>query len=558
MFFRLKATGPYQYLQIAESLRVDGKVRQRILATLGRLDVLQESGQLDSLLRSGFRFSNKLAVLDAHADGRTQPAQVLSIGPDLVFGRLWVECGIQAVLREALVGRHFEFDVERAIYLTVLHRLVQPGSDRAAETWRQNYRIPGTENLALHHLYRAMAWLGEELDEGSELKDVSRCTKDLLEEALFHRDEDLFSGIDLVFFDTTSIYFEGAGGQSLGRHGFSKDHRPDLRQMVVGAALDVKGRPICSLLWPGNITDSKAVLPLIHRLQKRFRVRRVSLVADRGMISHELIEALEGESIQCGYILGVRMRSTAEVHQKVLTDTAPWAELVAERERSTDPSPLKVKEVRVDGRRYVVCLNEEQRRKDAADREAIVKSLRERLGNGGADKELIGNSGYRKFVKVRGEAHYEIDEAKIESEAKYDGIWVLRTNLDLENELVARTYKHLWTVEDTFRTMKTVLSTRPIYHKNDDTIRGHVFCSFLALRLRHELEQRLEGLGKPWEWGEVIRGIDKLQEVTLGFENRTYAMRSELTGQIGLAIKAARVALPPTLREVPPEPPLKV
>ena len=134
MFFRLKATGPYQYLQIAESLRVDGKVRQRILATLGRLDLLQESGQLDSLLRSGLRFSNKLAVLDAHADGRTQPAQVLSIGPDLVFGRLWVECGIQAVLREALVGRHFEFDVERAIYLTVLHRLVQPGSDRAAET----------------------------------------------------------------------------------------------------------------------------------------------------------------------------------------------------------------------------------------------------------------------------------------------------------------------------------------------------------------------------------------------------------------------------------------
>ena len=194
----------------------------------------------------------------SHADGRTQPAHVHSIGPDLIFGRLWVESGIQAVLREALVGRQFEFDVERAIYLTVLHRLIQPGSDRAAETWRQNYRIPGTETLALHHLYRAMAWLGEELDEGSELKDVSRCTKDLIEENLFNRDLDLFGGIDLVFFDTTSIYFEGAGGQSLGRHGFSKDHRPDLRQMVVGAALDVRGRPICSLLWPGNVKIGRA------------------------------------------------------------------------------------------------------------------------------------------------------------------------------------------------------------------------------------------------------------------------------------------------------------
>lgn len=551
MFFRVKSSGSYQYLQIAESRREGTKVRQRILTTLGRLDLLKESGQLDSLLRSGLRFSDRLAVLDAHESGQIKPARLTRIGPDLVFGRLWVESGIQSTLRRLLSDRHFEFDVERAVYLTVLHRLFNPGSDRAAESWRENYRIPGSESLDLHHLYRAMAWLGESTGESSELPTAQRRIKDQIEEQLFDRNRDLFSEIDLVFFDTTSIYFEGEGGATLGQRGFSKDHRPDLKQMIVGLAVDIHGWPICSLMWPGNTTDAKSVIPLVQRFQNRFRVKRVSVVADRGMISKELIAALESESLGCQYILGVRMRSTGEVEEKVLRDQSPWLEVQPERERAKDPSPLKVKEVRVEGRRYVVCLNEEQRRKDAADRAAIVAALREQLARGG-EKSLIGNKGYRKFVKSAAPEAFVVDEAKIEADAIYDGHWVLRTNMDLEPELVAVSYKHLWTVEDLFRTMKTALATRPIYHKRDETILGHVFCSFLALRLRRELETRLTKLGKGWEWGEILRGLDNLTEVTLSFRQKEYALRAELTGQAGLALRAAGVALPQTLREIPP------
>jgi hypothetical protein len=551
MFFRVKSSGSYQYLQIAESRREGTKVRQRILTTLGRLDLLKESGQLDSLLRSGLRFSDRLAVLDAHESGQIKPARLTRIGPDLVFGRLWVESGIQSTLRRLLSDRHFEFDVERAVYLTVLHRLFNPGSDRAAESWRENYRIPGSESLDLHHLYRAMAWLGESTGESSELPTAQRRIKDQIEEQLFDRNRDLFSEIDLVFFDTTSIYFEGEGGATLGQRGFSKDHRPDLKQMIVGLAVDIHGWPICSLMWPGNTTDAKSVIPLVQRFQNRFRVKRVSVVADRGMISKELIAALESETLGCQYILGVRMRSTGEVEEKVLRDQSPWLEVQPERERAKDPSPLKVKEVRVEGRRYVVCLNEEQRRKDAADRAAIVAALREQLARGG-EKSLIGNKGYRKFVKSAAPEAFVVDEAKIEADAIYDGHWVLRTNMDLEPELVAVSYKHLWTVEDLFRTMKTALATRPIYHKRDETILGHVFCSFLALRLRRELETRLTKLSKGWEWGEILRGLDNLTEVTLSFRQKEYALRAELTGQAGLALRAAGVALPQTLREIPP------
>ncbi len=551
MYFRVKRTGAYAYLQIVESFRERGQVHQRVLSTVGRLDVLQASGQLDALMRSGLRFCEKLAVIDAHAAGQTEPVQVQRVGPDLVFGRLWETLQLGKIIQRALQGRRYEFDVERAIYLTVIHRLFAPGSDRAAERWREAYRLPGTETLDLHHLYRAMAFLGEPLKEqpAAPVLKTPRCTKDGIEEELFEQRRDLFSAIDLVFFDTTSIYFEGQGGEEIGQYGKSKDHRPDLKQMVVGLALDVHGWPLCCELWPGNTADVTTLLPVVNRLRQRFRVRRASIVADRGMISASTIAALESEEMDCDYILGARMRSVKEVSERVLADRGHYQEISPERKTSKDPSPLKVKEVIIEGRRYLVCLNEEQRRKDAADRQAIVEHLREQLKRG--DKDLIGNKGYRKYLRVTKGEHFTIDEEKIKEEARYDGKWVLQTNLADEPKLIALAYKELWMVEDMFRTMKSILETRPIYHKRDETIRGHVFCSFLALLLRRALEQRLEQKGEDWEWAQIVRGLDNLQEVEALFQGKRFVMRSQVLGQAHKAFMAAGVALPPTLREKP-------
>ena len=549
MYFRVKRTGSYAYLQIVESFRAKGQVHQRVLSTVGRLDVLQSTGQLEALMRSGLRFCEKLAVIDAHAAGQTQPVQVQRVGPDLVFSRLWEALQLGTILKRTLESRRFEFDVERAVYLTVIHRLFASGSDRAAERWRQAYRLPGTEELDLHHLYRAMAFLGEPLDDdpGVRVLKTPRCTKDKIEEELFDQRRDLFSTIDLVFFDTTSIYFEGEGGQEIGQHGKSKDHRPDLPQMVVGLVLDVRGWPLCCELWPGNTADVTTLLPVVNRLRQRFRVRRVTLVADRGMISAETIAALESETMDCDYILGARMRAVKEVSQRVLADRGRYRQVTPERQGSKDPSPLKVKEVVIEDRRYIVCLNEEQRRKDAADRKAIVEHLREQLKRG--DKDLIGNKGYRKYLQATAGEHFTMDEQKVKEEARYDGKWVLQTNLDDDPEIIALAYKELWMVETMFRTMKSILETRPIYHKRDETIRGHVFCSFLALLLKRALEQRLEQKGETWEWAEILRGLDNLHEVEALFQGKRFVFRSQVIGDAHKAFMAAGVALPPTLRE---------
>ena len=546
MFVRTQTNGSRTYLLIVDNHWVDGKVKQRVLHRLGRLDELLASGDLDALLQSLGRFSEKLAVLGAHSRGESITTRSSRIGPALIFQRLWQSCSIDKVLLSLLRQRHFEFSLERAIFLTVLHRLFAPGSDRAAEKWKEDYTIEGASELSLHHLYRAMAWLGEALPEdqqGGATPFVPRTIKDLVEEQLFAQRRDLFSGLDLVFFDTTSIYFHGEGGETIGKRGHSKDHRPDLKQMVVGIVLDQKGNPVCSEIWPGNTADVKSLVPVVERLKERFQIGAVCIVADRGMISAETLA--EVEKRKWSYILGVRMRSSTEAKQ-VVARAGRYAVVHPASDDPQEPSPLKVKEVWVeDKRRYIVCVNEDQAVKDRHDREAVTAALRDALKRG--DKSLVGNKGFRKFLRG-GSKTFVVDDEKIQEEARYDGKWVLTTNTDLPAAEVALKYKQLWLVEDVFRSMKSLLDTRPIYHKCDETIRGHVFCSFLALVLRKELQDRLASKEGRLEWADIIRDLDNLLEMEISIGDKGYVFRSPTKGSVARVFQSCGVALPPTLR----------
>jgi transposase len=551
MFFRSKSDGARTYLQLVENHWVEGKSRQRVVATIGRMDQLQESGQIEAIVRSAARFTEKMMVLTAHEKGETTTIATRRVGPGLIFERLWTERGCREELRSLLKGRSFLFDVERAIFLTVLSRLFHPGSDRQWERWQQEYRIEGSDGIMLHHYYRAMGWLGEEISEQTDaLPFAPRCTKDVIEEGLFARRRHLFSSLEVVFFDTTSLYFEGEGGASLGERGYSKDHRPDLKQMVLGVVLDNEGRPVCCEMWPGNTTDVETLIPVVERLRKRFGINRVCIVADRGMISQGAIEELEGEQLKWDYILGVRMRKSVEVQREVLPRGGRYQVVHPGKIHSKSPSPLKVKEVKVEGRRYIVCHNEDQARKDEADREAIVAALEEKLTRG--EKSLVGNKGYRKYLRRKGkEQGFEIDRDKVEQESRYDGKWVLRTNReDWGADEVALKYKQLLEVEQLFRCAKSVLETRPVYHKCDETIRGHVFCSFLALVVMKELHDRLESKGLKLEWADIIRDLDRLQEVEIEQDRKRFVLRTQTQGTCGKVFQAVGVALPPTLRQL--------
>ncbi len=321
---------------------------------------------------------------------------------------------------------------------------------------------------------------------------------------------------------------------------------------MAGAILDREGRPICSEIWPGNTTDVTTLLPVVDRLRHRFGIKSVCVVCDRGMISKRTMAELERREMK--YILGARMRSVTEVSEEVLSRPGAYRMVRGPRECSKDPSPLKVKEVMVEGRRYVVCLNMEQAIEDRKKRERIVANLERALKAG--DKSLIGNKGYRGYLK--GAGGFEIDREKVKEAERYDGKWVLRTNYtreELSTEEVALLYKDLWMVEDVFRSMKTVLRTRPVWHKGDETIRGHVFASFLALVLLKDLlgklrtkEARKGSEETPrTEWGRLKHDLCSLTETEVEVGGKRFLLRGEVVGDAGKALRAVGALIPPAV-----------
>ena len=551
MFFRIKQSGPRSYLQIVANQREDGAVRQKVIATLGRTDELVASGGLASLLASGARYCEQVLLLSTlQADLEGPRVLAKRIGAPLLFERLWDETGCRAVIEDLLAERRFEFPVERAIFATVLHRIMVSGSDRACEKWMADYAISGVDGLTLHHLYRAMAWLGEELpadQQAGATPFAPRTVKDLIEEELFARRRDLFSELSVVFMDTTSPSFIGAGGETLGERGYSKDHRPDLLQMIVGVVIDAAGRPVCSEMWPGNTADVSVLVPVIDRLRGRFGIGRVCVVADRGMICAETIAALEARGLE--YVLGARERTDSLVRTVVLADQKPFTPLCIPR-ASGEETQLFIKEVQVEGRRYIVCRNEAEAGKDAADRQAIVSALEQQLKRG--DKALIGNSAYRRYLRTTSKKAFEIDIGKVAEEARYDGLFVLRTNARITPLQAVLRYRDLIQVEQLFRTTKALMRTRPIYHSSDAAIRGHVFCSFLALILRQELDERCGKVGLRPEWGDVLRDLDRLQHATIESAGKTWTVRTQADGCAAALLQATGIALPPRIQATPP------
>ena len=541
MFVREKTVNGYTYLYLVENVREKGRSKQHIIRNLGRKEAVLAAGDLDRLLASIGRFSERALVLNAI---EANPAQVQArrIGGPLLFGRLWERLGIGAVLEDQLVGRQFGFAVERAVFVATLHRLFVSGSDRGCIDWMQSYAIEGAEGLALHQFYRAMAWLGEEIEEKAEGALVARCVKDVIEEKLFNRRRDLFTDLSLVFMDTTSLSFYGAGGETLGKRGHSKDFRPDLAQMILALVVDAEGRPICTEMVPGNTADVTVLLPVVERLRTRFGIARACVVADRGMISADTIAALEKQGME--YILGARERSTSAIRDIVLNDTAPMVPLVLDRQRGE--TQLWVKEVKLGKDRYIVNLNEAEAKKDKADRQAIIDGLQSQLKKG--DKALVGNSAYRRYIKTSGKS-FEIDLGKLADEARFDGITVLRTNAKVTPLQAVIRYRDLLQVESLFRAAKASFDTRPIFHQSDAAIRGHVFCSFLALVLAKELTRLCEAKGLKPEWQPLLNDLDRLQQATIEKDGKAITVRTPTAGMVGSVFQATGVAIPANIRE---------
>lgn len=520
MFVRIKRSvqngKTYEYLQIVESFRKAGKPRQRALATLGRRDRVLAIGTLDGLLQSLAKFSERWRVVEAVRTEGIVARTSKVWGPALVFGRLWDSQGLPEIISLLAKGRKFGFDVEQVAFALALQRLCAPGSG-----WVGTVEAGGFRQIELQHLYRTNRFLAERREE--------------LEAELFARDRDLFTQeLDLVFLDTTSVYVYRVEESAWRKQGYSRDRRSDLPQLVLGVAIDRKGWPVSWEVFPGHTADPVAFKTMVAKMRQRFRIRRVIVVADRGMISRHTLELLTTDkTAPFDYIFGCRMRKQKEVREEVLARAGRFEEVAAN---------LKVKEVAVGGHRYVVCLNEEEARKDAAAREAMLRYLEEKLASGGA-KSLLKNKGYCRFLKIK-KGSVRVDEKAVAADARFDGKFVLRTNTQLPAAEVAQSYKSLWRVERTFREEKSTLEVRPIFHHGDETSIGHIVASFLALRLEVDLQRRLEEREIDVSWPTLMRDLSQVQAVHVEVDGKPYLLRTDLQGSAHQAFQAAGVRPP--------------
>ena len=503
------------YLQLVENRRVEGKVRQRVLCTLGRTDDPTLPRRLSALVETASRYAEvERLVLSRGVRVRTG-----TWGPHLVWRKVWGET-VGPVVEEVLG----EGKVSQAVYLMVLHRLSDPGSKVKCFRFAKDVYGAGFERLGLHDLYRALDLLAEG-KEGIERRWLARV-------------RDLFTELSLVYFDTTSAYLEGNHPEGLASFGYLRDKRPDRRQLCLGVVVTREGIPVAHLLLPGRTADPEAFREAISHLVEGLGLLRVVICCDRGMVSQGNLEALKEAGLS--YIVAIRMRREVKLAQAVLSHPGRYRE-VAEN--------LRVKEVLVPDEedRYILCYNPYRAEEDRKVREAIVAHLAEKISSGEEVTRLLKGAA-RRYVRERG-GKAELDWAKIQEDARYDGKWILRTNTGLPPEEVALAYKGLWQVEEAFRTLKTPLELRPIYHWRESRVRGHVMVCFLAFILRQHLRLKLKEVGWEGSFSGLLDALGRVRAVEIeDGAGLKYRLRDEIPAEAMPALRALKVA-PPKLVE---------
>jgi len=518
-FYRRDGT-KREYLQIVKSCREKGKVHQKVICNLGRLEDLKK-GSIDTLIQGLSKFSEKLTVIDTGKDLLARDAK--EYGAPLIFRRVFNLVGLNEILEKCLASHSYTFKVKEAVFAMILNRVLSPSSKLRVYEWLDEVYDPHFDGLELHHLYRALDFLDEH--------------KERIEDNLFNKVKDLFNlKLDVVFYDTTSTYFEGKGPEEIAKKGYSKDNHPEDNQVVIGILTTGEGFPVACEIFPGNMYDAKTLKKALATLSRRFKIRRIIFVADRGMVSEKNLSLIEKEGYE--YIVGVKMRLLKRVKDLVLSTPG--------RYRKVEDN-LKVKETVVDGVRYIICYNPYEAEKDRKDRDEIVKNLQEKIRTGSLKGVLTGDA--KRFCKIEAKG-ITLNRKRIQKEARYDGKYVLKTTTSLPSDEVARAYKNLWMIEHAFRDIKDIFKIRPIFHWTPSRVRGHIFVCFLAFLLTCTLQRRLFEIEVKESVWKVIRDVSKVKAVTLYVKDQAYLLRTELKGLAHKAFRAVGLKVPPQVQKL--------
>jgi len=568
-----------EYVRVVEAYRQDGKVKQRVLADLGRKDFLQALlPQLERVLRGEPRLANQPADVNI--------LETWNWGPVLLLRALFDQLGLWQILDQHLGRPRPRDDAAQVpyadrVFVLVANRLVRPSIEHGLARWletdfvcdRQGRRfVPRWQRRGRVqvHPQQLQAWY--------RTLDRLTAAKRAIEVALYQQLRDLFSlQPDLVLYDITSTYFEGHGPEGLAKHGYSRDGKSHNVQVVVGLVM-VAGWPIAHHVWAGNRVDGTTVTEVVRDLVERFAFRRVLFVGDRGMVSEANLEALQAEGH--GYLVGLRRRRNSQVDawlQQV--DEARWVACPMGISAREHKPPLQTRGQEVTGpdspQRVFVIDSDERRQYEQAKREQAMERTRVRLAKlqqrvadgkltnpeqigAAATRALQAHHGYRyyRWELRAGAFHYEEDPVRLPQEKRLEGRYVIATGERAIGLLDAVAwYKQLMEVERSFRQLKDVLALRPIYHRVAPRVQGHIFVAALALLVQRLLERRLDDAGVELSATQSLQAVETVRLVNFKVDNKRRQGVSTPSGRAGQILKAVGVTetAPPTPAAGPAE-----
>ncbi len=522
----------YEYAVIVQSVREGSRVTQRTVRNLGRMKTEEDWEWAESVLRAMKREEEVPEAEGLEIKGQYE------LGGVWAAEELWRRYGVRRALIDCLDGRRVGFDLERVVFLLVVNRLYQPSSDLSAYRWIRSKAYTPVE-VERQWIYRSLDVLAEE--------------KDRVEASLFNNlKETLGMSLDLVLYDLTSTYFEG-DGPGLAEYGYSRDHRPDRKQLVLGVVM-AQGLPIAHRVWTGNTADKTTLNKAVTDLRERLDIRNVVLVADRGVISLPNLEELEKNGYS--YILSTKRRRH-KLAEKLLATEVPG------------PGNTRASEVHTTGgRRYILCLDEETRRarlqaleeaKKKAETELRELGERYRKNRDGKQRgrPTTRNSATRQVNRILGvnKRLFDVDigdtiQWKLNAKAwLYEraiaGKFLLATTTDLEPSQAMESYKELKDVERAFNELKNLIKLRPIYHRTDKRVKGHVFVCILALLMRRLMEKKT---GQAFR--EIMEGLGKLRVNLVQFRGKKFQQRNQIDRDQEQIFKTLGVPKPPRILNV--------
>ena len=530
------------YVQLAHNVRdaQTGQPKADVLYTFGRADSLD----VDAIRRLTKSLSRFLTPEEAlRIQGTTEgeaPLRFLKsvpMGGAYLLRSLWEQMGMPEALSQCMKDRSFTSPVEWATFAMVANRALCPDSKRGVEEWvREDVALGNPRPIELQHLYRAM--------------DILLEYREIIHKEVFFAVADLLNlEVDLLFFDTTSTYFEmdEEDENGLRQYGHSKDHRPDLPQVVIGLAVTNEGIPVKCWTMPGNTSDMKTVETVKNDLLG-WKLGRCIWVMDRGMNSEEnrlILQKAGGH-----YIIGEKLRDNQEIHKEVLAKRGRF---------TTIRENLEIKEVIVgDGerrRRFVLVHNPEEAKKDKATREKTLQRIEETLKSIGAQNgqchkknvcALLSHRTMGRYLRQLKTGDIKIDKSKIKEEAHLDGKYIISTSDDtLSPEDIALGYKQLMEVERAFRTLKTTLDLRPVYHRKDERIQAHVFLCFLALLLVRIAERKTN-----MTWDRIKAQMERIHLGEFFSKDGRILQTTELTTEQLNMLKQLKISPPQRIRHI--------